>query len=85
MIHKNSYGWFVFLTVGQSTSDHSKLDDVSNLLERDLWQGGAGRKTNPFVISTVNKIINSIRRLNFLRGFIRSNKKKKKTQRVKDN
>ena len=42
MIHKNSYGCFVFLTVGKSTSDCLKLDDVSNLLETDLWQGGEG-------------------------------------------
>lgn len=75
MIHKNSYGCFVFLTVGKSTSDHSKLEDVSNLLETDLWQGGGGGKSNPFVMSTVNKIIDSARRLNFLRGFIRSEKK----------
>ena len=42
MIHKNSYGCFVFLTVGKSTSDCLKLDDVSNSLETDLWQGGEG-------------------------------------------
>ena len=75
MIHKNSYGCFVFLTVGKSTS---KVDDASNSLETNLWQGGGGRKVNPFVMSTGNKIINSTRRLNFLRGFVRRKKKKNK-------